>query len=248
MSSWFYECWFGSVSCRIHRLHRGANFHRAGRNDREDCVAAYRGSISLWVERIKTLEVTHKRPSFSEWHSLHWRCSIRLTLSWKKCFHTLDVIKKKRLYCFNIDVRHILDTRCQCRAIRLGMIRYVCLPQTLTVRLVHIVILAPQSWSLTLCVMCMADSLCVPMPVYSVHSDQSIVCSDGKQSSVKSSVKSTGSEGSCSLTTVDFKSFKITWNQEIQQNRETWKAQAAKGIYNYLLISVTPIYVSIMAI
>ncbi|KAK1885444.1 Calcium/calmodulin-dependent 3'5'-cyclic nucleotide phosphodiesterase 1C [Dissostichus eleginoides] len=61
-------------------------------------------------------------------------------------------------------------------------------------------------------------------------SDQSIVCSDGKQSSVKSSVKSTGSEGSCSLTTVDFKSFKVTWNQEIQQNRETWKAQAAKDL------------------
>ncbi|KAK5849718.1 hypothetical protein PBY51_014030 [Eleginops maclovinus] len=57
-------------------------------------------------------------------------------------------------------------------------------------------------------------------------SDNSICCIDGKQSSVKS----TGSEGSCSLTTVDFKSFKVTWNQEIQQNRETWKTQADKDL------------------
>ncbi|GAA6219486.1 calcium/calmodulin-dependent 3',5'-cyclic nucleotide phosphodiesterase 1A-like [Lates japonicus] len=52
----------------------------------------------------------------------------------------------------------------------------------------------------------------------------SISGSDGKHSSVKS----TGSDGSCSLTTVDFKSFKVTWNQEIHHNRELWKAQAAK--------------------
>uniref|UniRef100_A0A4W6BUI9 Phosphodiesterase n=1 Tax=Lates calcarifer TaxID=8187 RepID=A0A4W6BUI9_LATCA len=50
----------------------------------------------------------------------------------------------------------------------------------------------------------------------------SISGSDGKHSSVKS----TGSDGSCSLTTVDFKSFKVTWNQEIHHNRELWKAQA----------------------
>ncbi|KAM7370268.1 hypothetical protein PAMP_011533 [Pampus punctatissimus] len=54
----------------------------------------------------------------------------------------------------------------------------------------------------------------------------SIIGSDGKHSSVKS----TGSEGSCSLTTVDFKSFKVTWNQEIHHNRETWKAHAAKDL------------------
>ncbi|KAI3354726.1 hypothetical protein L3Q82_004510 [Scortum barcoo] len=54
----------------------------------------------------------------------------------------------------------------------------------------------------------------------------SICGSDGKHSSVKS----TGSEGSSSLTTVDFKSFKVTWNQEIRHNRETWKAQAAKDL------------------
>ncbi|XP_040922257.1 calcium/calmodulin-dependent 3',5'-cyclic nucleotide phosphodiesterase 1C [Toxotes jaculatrix] len=56
----------------------------------------------------------------------------------------------------------------------------------------------------------------------SVHS---VSGSDGKHSSVKS----TGSEGSCLLTTLDFKSFKATWNQEIHHNRELWKAQAAKG-------------------
>uniref|UniRef100_A0A8B9LMR4 Phosphodiesterase n=1 Tax=Astyanax mexicanus TaxID=7994 RepID=A0A8B9LMR4_ASTMX len=42
-------------------------------------------------------------------------------------------------------------------------------------------------------------------------------------------VKSTGSEGSTSLLSVDFKSFKATWNDEVHQNREKWKAQAAKG-------------------
>ncbi|KAF1372760.1 hypothetical protein PFLUV_G00251960 [Perca fluviatilis] len=46
----------------------------------------------------------------------------------------------------------------------------------------------------------------------------------------KSSVKSTGSEASCCLTTVDFKSFKSTWNKDIHRNRETWKAQAAKDL------------------
>ncbi|XP_049421606.1 dual specificity calcium/calmodulin-dependent 3',5'-cyclic nucleotide phosphodiesterase 1A [Epinephelus fuscoguttatus] len=54
----------------------------------------------------------------------------------------------------------------------------------------------------------------------------SICGSDGKHSSVKS----TGSEGSCCLTAVDFKSFKVTWNQEIHHNRETWKDQAAKDM------------------
>ncbi|KAA8579294.1 hypothetical protein FQN60_007084, partial [Etheostoma spectabile] len=46
----------------------------------------------------------------------------------------------------------------------------------------------------------------------------------------KSSVKSTGSEASCCLTTVDFKSFRSTWNHDIDRNRETWKAQAAKDL------------------
>ncbi|XP_060778112.1 dual specificity calcium/calmodulin-dependent 3',5'-cyclic nucleotide phosphodiesterase 1A isoform X2 [Neoarius graeffei] len=52
--------------------------------------------------------------------------------------------------------------------------------------------------------------------------------SDGK----RTNVKSTGSEGStahnCSLLSVDLKSFKDTWNEEVHQNREKWKTQAAK--------------------
>uniref|UniRef100_A0A8C2WR81 Phosphodiesterase n=1 Tax=Cyclopterus lumpus TaxID=8103 RepID=A0A8C2WR81_CYCLU len=54
----------------------------------------------------------------------------------------------------------------------------------------------------------------------------SIIGSDGKLSSLKS----TGSEGSCCPTMVDFKSFKVTWNKEIYHNRETWKAQADKDL------------------
>ncbi|TSK34886.1 Calcium/calmodulin-dependent 3',5'-cyclic nucleotide phosphodiesterase 1C [Bagarius yarrelli] len=50
--------------------------------------------------------------------------------------------------------------------------------------------------------------------------------------SKRPNVKSTGSEGStthnCSLLSVDFKSFKATWNEEVHQNREKWKSQAAK--------------------
>ncbi|OXB83196.1 UNVERIFIED_CONTAM: hypothetical protein H355_001948 [Colinus virginianus] len=49
----------------------------------------------------------------------------------------------------------------------------------------------------------------------------------------RSSVKSTGSEGSaslnCSILTVDFKCFKATWTEVVQQNREKWKTQATKG-------------------
>uniref|UniRef100_A0A670XV95 Phosphodiesterase n=1 Tax=Pseudonaja textilis TaxID=8673 RepID=A0A670XV95_PSETE len=48
----------------------------------------------------------------------------------------------------------------------------------------------------------------------------------------RSSVKSTGSEGSASfnssILTVDFKCFKATWTEVVQQNREKWKAQAIK--------------------
>ncbi|XP_035386764.1 calcium/calmodulin-dependent 3',5'-cyclic nucleotide phosphodiesterase 1A isoform X1 [Electrophorus electricus] len=51
---------------------------------------------------------------------------------------------------------------------------------------------------------------------------------DGKRA------KSSGSEGStslnCSILTVDFKSFKATWNDEVQQNREKWRTQAAKDL------------------
>ncbi|XP_035283869.1 calcium/calmodulin-dependent 3',5'-cyclic nucleotide phosphodiesterase 1A isoform X2 [Anguilla anguilla] len=44
------------------------------------------------------------------------------------------------------------------------------------------------------------------------------------------SEKSSGSEGStsvnCSLLSVDLKNFKAVWNEEVQRNRERWKAQA----------------------
>uniref|UniRef100_A0A8C5FVU6 Phosphodiesterase n=1 Tax=Gadus morhua TaxID=8049 RepID=A0A8C5FVU6_GADMO len=50
----------------------------------------------------------------------------------------------------------------------------------------------------------------------------------------RSSMKSTGldstSSGHCSLLAVDHKNFKTLWNDEVYQNRERWKAQAAKGI------------------
>ncbi|XP_066538829.1 dual specificity calcium/calmodulin-dependent 3',5'-cyclic nucleotide phosphodiesterase 1A isoform X2 [Hoplias malabaricus] len=48
--------------------------------------------------------------------------------------------------------------------------------------------------------------------------------------SKRPNVKSTGSEGSTSLLSVDFKNFKETWNEEVQQNREKWKAQATKDL------------------
>lgn len=57
-----------------------------------------------------------------------------------------------------------------------------------------------------------------------IHSLNNIP-SDGK----RTSVKSTASEGSTSLLSVDIKNFKATWNEEVQQNREKWKALAAKG-------------------
>ncbi|XP_069007860.1 LOW QUALITY PROTEIN: dual specificity calcium/calmodulin-dependent 3',5'-cyclic nucleotide phosphodiesterase 1A [Embiotoca jacksoni] len=50
------------------------------------------------------------------------------------------------------------------------------------------------------------------------------ICGSDRKNSVKSS------EGSCSLTSVDFSSFKGTWHQEIHHNRETWKNQAAKDL------------------
>ena len=37
------------------------------------------------------------------------------------------------------------------------------------------------------------------------------------------------SSGQGSLLTVDMKNFKALWNEEVYQNRERWKAQAAKG-------------------
>uniref|UniRef100_A0A8C9RNB3 Phosphodiesterase n=1 Tax=Scleropages formosus TaxID=113540 RepID=A0A8C9RNB3_SCLFO len=50
----------------------------------------------------------------------------------------------------------------------------------------------------------------------------------------RSSTRAAGSEGNaslnCSLLTVDLKNFKALWNEEVSQNREKWKAQAAKDL------------------
>uniref|UniRef100_A0A8C5A927 Phosphodiesterase n=1 Tax=Gadus morhua TaxID=8049 RepID=A0A8C5A927_GADMO len=55
---------------------------------------------------------------------------------------------------------------------------------------------------------------------------------DLRRPSKRSSVKSTASEGSgainCSLHTVDFKSFKGTWSEDVNRNRERWKAKATQ--------------------
>ncbi|XP_030623460.1 calcium/calmodulin-dependent 3',5'-cyclic nucleotide phosphodiesterase 1A [Chanos chanos] len=57
-----------------------------------------------------------------------------------------------------------------------------------------------------------------------------ITPSDGKRSSVKSTSSEGSSSLNCSLLNVDFKCFKATWNEEVHQNREKWKAQAAKDL------------------
>ncbi|XP_068425675.1 dual specificity calcium/calmodulin-dependent 3',5'-cyclic nucleotide phosphodiesterase 1C isoform X4 [Clinocottus analis] len=54
----------------------------------------------------------------------------------------------------------------------------------------------------------------------------SLSSDDAKRHSVKSSDSS--SSGQSSLLTVDLKNFKALWNEEVYQNRERWKAQAAK--------------------
>ncbi|XP_055008044.1 dual specificity calcium/calmodulin-dependent 3',5'-cyclic nucleotide phosphodiesterase 1C [Boleophthalmus pectinirostris] len=49
-----------------------------------------------------------------------------------------------------------------------------------------------------------------------------------EESKRKSSGSDSGSSGHSSLLTVDMKNFKALWNEEVSQNRERWKAQAAK--------------------
>ncbi|KAI1888815.1 hypothetical protein AGOR_G00172640, partial [Albula goreensis] len=68
------------------------------------------------------------------------------------------------------------------------------------------------------------------LAVFRRSSLNSITPPDGK----RSSVKSTGSEGSgslhCSLHSVDFRSFKSSWTEEVHHNREKWRTQAAKDL------------------
>uniref|UniRef100_A0AAQ5YS33 Phosphodiesterase n=1 Tax=Amphiprion ocellaris TaxID=80972 RepID=A0AAQ5YS33_AMPOC len=70
------------------------------------------------------------------------------------------------------------------------------------------------------------EASCSGLASFRHASVNSIGGSDGGHSSVKN----TGSEGSGSLTTVDFKSFRGTWSREIHHNRKTWKAQAARDL------------------
>lgn len=53
---------------------------------------------------------------------------------------------------------------------------------------------------------------------------RSITAGDVKRSSVNSS----GSDGSTSLLTVDLSEFKAIWNEEVSHNRERWKTKADK--------------------
>uniref|UniRef100_A0A8C1I656 Phosphodiesterase n=1 Tax=Cyprinus carpio TaxID=7962 RepID=A0A8C1I656_CYPCA len=54
--------------------------------------------------------------------------------------------------------------------------------------------------------------------------------SDSKRSTVRGTGSESGTSLNCSISAVDFKTFKSTWNEEVHKNREKWKAQAAKGI------------------
>ncbi|XP_030016811.1 calcium/calmodulin-dependent 3',5'-cyclic nucleotide phosphodiesterase 1C isoform X3 [Sphaeramia orbicularis] len=56
----------------------------------------------------------------------------------------------------------------------------------------------------------------------------SISSEDAKRHSVKSMGSDSSASGQSSLLTVDMKNFKALWNEEVYQNRERWKAQAAK--------------------
>uniref|UniRef100_UPI0037E8E2AD dual specificity calcium/calmodulin-dependent 3',5'-cyclic nucleotide phosphodiesterase 1A n=1 Tax=Semicossyphus pulcher TaxID=241346 RepID=UPI0037E8E2AD len=56
----------------------------------------------------------------------------------------------------------------------------------------------------------------------------SISSEETKRHSVKSIGSDSSSSGQGSLLTVDLKNFKALWNEEVYQNRERWKSQAAK--------------------
>uniref|UniRef100_A0A8C1UCQ8 Phosphodiesterase n=1 Tax=Cyprinus carpio TaxID=7962 RepID=A0A8C1UCQ8_CYPCA len=54
--------------------------------------------------------------------------------------------------------------------------------------------------------------------------------SDSKRSTVRGTGSESGTSLNCSISAVDFKTFKSTWNEEVHKNREKWKAQAAKDL------------------
>uniref|UniRef100_A0A7N6FIS8 Phosphodiesterase n=1 Tax=Anabas testudineus TaxID=64144 RepID=A0A7N6FIS8_ANATE len=57
----------------------------------------------------------------------------------------------------------------------------------------------------------------------------SISSDEAKRQNAKSMGSDSSSSVQSSLLTVDMKNFKALWNEEVYQNRERWKAQAAKG-------------------
>uniref|UniRef100_A0A3Q3N2L7 Phosphodiesterase n=1 Tax=Mastacembelus armatus TaxID=205130 RepID=A0A3Q3N2L7_9TELE len=56
----------------------------------------------------------------------------------------------------------------------------------------------------------------------------SISSDEAKRNNVKSMANDSSSSGQNPLLTVDMKNFKALWNEDVYQNRERWKAQAAK--------------------
>ncbi|XP_069387911.1 dual specificity calcium/calmodulin-dependent 3',5'-cyclic nucleotide phosphodiesterase 1C-like [Paralichthys olivaceus] len=69
------------------------------------------------------------------------------------------------------------------------------------------------------------EASCCGLASFRCSSVNNVCGCDGKHS-----IMSTGSEACCSLTTEDFKSYKVRWNEEINHNRELWKVKAAKDL------------------
>lgn len=57
----------------------------------------------------------------------------------------------------------------------------------------------------------------------------SISTAETKQANVNSPASESSTSHNCSLLAVDLKNFKASWNEQVFQNRERWKARAAKG-------------------
>ncbi|KAF4076376.1 hypothetical protein AMELA_G00213810 [Ameiurus melas] len=56
----------------------------------------------------------------------------------------------------------------------------------------------------------------------------SITTAETKQANVNSPASESSASQNCSLLAVDLKNFKANWNEQVFQNRERWKARAAK--------------------
>uniref|UniRef100_A0A8C1AFR1 Phosphodiesterase n=1 Tax=Cyprinus carpio carpio TaxID=630221 RepID=A0A8C1AFR1_CYPCA len=64
------------------------------------------------------------------------------------------------------------------------------------------------------------------------RSSGSQISPNDKRSTVRGTGSESGTSLNCSISAVDFKTFKSTWNEEVHKNREKWKAQAAKDTSN----------------